>query len=66
MREVGLDGRPVSSDLLREDVLYVDGSDGVDETFLSYMEGLYGPLEIIRVAELDGGIAIYRFVPIGA
>lgn len=66
MREVGLDGRPVSSDLLREDVLYVDGSDGVDETFLSYMEGLYGPLEIIRVDELDGGIAVYRFVPIDA
>lgn len=65
MREVGLGGRPVSSDLLREDVLYVDGSDGVDETFLSYMEGLYGPLEIIRVAELDGGIAVYRFVTIG-
>lgn len=66
MREVGLDGQPMSSDLLREDVLYVDGSDGVDETFLSYMEGLYGPLEIIRVDELDGGIAVYRFVPIGA
>lgn len=63
MREVGLDGRPVSSDLLREDVLYVDGSDGVDETFLRYMEDPYGPLEIIRVAELDGGIAVYRFVP---
>lgn len=62
MKEVGLEGKPTSEDLLKDNVCFVTASDDTCELLLKYMKDRFG--ESVKIYEVDSitdEIKVYKF-----
>ncbi|HIU23965.1 MAG TPA: hypothetical protein IAD17_03480 [Candidatus Coprovicinus avistercoris] len=63
MREIGLDGRPTSKDLLRDNVCFVSASDDTCKLLLCYMQEKFGDsVELHQIDSITDEMKVYKFV----